>query len=394
MRILMCSSEAPLAPENGLRLQLRALSAELARRHEVCAVGFVWPDQSGEPPPGVELVRVDPPRGGLGGRVRGWLRAAARGVPVESAKLVAPMAKALAPLVERRRFDVAHVGIGMLAPVRPALGALPAVVAPLDAWHLNVRAERAGAHGARRLLLPLHERLVLRFTASAYRPYARTVLVTPQDAAEARRLDPDLRTVVIPNGVDAGFFRPGDVPREPGLVVFTGALHAPANVDAAVRLAERVLPALRRTQPAARLALVGRAPAPAVRALARLPGVEVVGEVPDLRPWLWRAAAYACPMTTGTGIKNKLLEALACGVPAVATPLACQGLDVRDGQELLVAGDERAIAAALGRLLGDERLRERLAATGRAYAVSHHGWGAVAAAYERLYEEVAGAGGR
>ena len=82
--------------------------------------------------------------------------------------------------------------------------------------------------------------------------------------------------------------------------------------------------------------------------------------MPDLRPWLWGAGVYACPMESGTGIKNKLLEAMAAGAPAVATPLACQGLAVRDGEQLRMADSDEAFAAALVAVL-----RDRDAPTGR-----------------------------
>jgi glycosyltransferase involved in cell wall biosynthesis len=92
-------------------------------------------------------------------------------------------------------------------------------------------------------------------------------------------------------------------------------------------------------------------------------------------------------MVTGTGIKNKLLEALACGRPAVATTLACQGMEVRSGRELLVADDNHAFAAEVLRLLSDAPLRSRLAEGARAYILKQHNWDAVATAYESVYFE-------
>ena len=84
-----------------------------------------------------------------------------------------------------------------------------------------------------------------------------------------------------------------------------------------MRLAERIMPLVRLEIPDAELRIVGRNPGPRIRG--------AIANVPDLRPYLWSAAAYACPMDSGTGIKNKLLEAMAAGAPAVATPLATQG---------------------------------------------------------------------
>jgi glycosyltransferase involved in cell wall biosynthesis len=109
----------------------------------------------------------------------------------------------------------------------------------------------------------------------------------------------------------------------------------------------------------------------------------VVADVPDLRPYLWGAAVYACPMESGTGIKNKLLEAMAAGAPAVATPLACQGFAVRDGEHLRIADSDADFAAALVAVL---RSPGGLAEAARAYVTAHHDWDAVAAAYYAVYE--------
>jgi glycosyltransferase involved in cell wall biosynthesis len=149
-----------------------------------------------------------------------------------------------------------------------------------------------------------------------------------------------------------------------------------------------VFPLVRRMVPGSRVVLVGREPAPRVRALKNLAGVEVVGEVPDMRPWLSRAGVYACPMQSGTGIKNKLLEAMANGLAVVATPLALQGLSVTPGTEVLVGNDEGALADHLARLIEDRELADRIGAAGRAYVRTHHTWAAVAAEYVRVYREV------
>jgi glycosyltransferase involved in cell wall biosynthesis len=123
-----------------------------------------------------------------------------------------------------------------------------------------------------------------------------------------------------------------------------------------------------------------------VQALAAVDGVEVIGEVPDLRAWLATSRAYACPMVSGTGIKNKLLEAMACGLPCVATPLALQGMDAEPSRDLLVAADVEDFAAHLVRVLEDDELAGRLGRAAREYVCSHHSWEAFGQAYVRTYE--------
>jgi glycosyltransferase involved in cell wall biosynthesis len=103
--------------------------------------------------------------------------------------------------------------------------------------------------------------------------------------------------------------------------------------------------------------------------------------------WLSRARAYACPMRSGSGIKNKLLEALANGLPSVVTPRALAGLDVTAGRHLLVGEDEEQLAAHLARVLADDALAGRLSRAGREYVEQHHSWAAVGSAYEDVYEQ-------
>ena len=390
MRVLVCAREAPLRPLNGFRLQLTQLCAELGRHHEVVVLAYVWPDQEGSPPSGVELVRVPLPEPTRVQAVAGRAHAALMREPAPAAAMTAPMAAAARRAVRDRAPDVVHVAGASLARISPALGTTPKVLASLDAWHLNRAAVTATKPLLARPLFRLEESAVRRFGSTAYRPYDAVVMVSDEDAAAARALDPALRVEVIPNGVDAEFFAPDPgTQREDGLIVLTGAMDWAPNIQAAEFLVREVLPRIREQCPDAHVALVGRGAGAPIRALDRVEGVQVTGEVPDVRPWLRRASAFACLMRSGTGIKNQLLEALACGTPSVATPLATQGMDLTDGDQVLVGEDPATCADQLVALLRDGALRERLGAGGRAFVLEHHSWKSAAEAHVRLYEEVA-----
>jgi glycosyltransferase involved in cell wall biosynthesis len=385
MRILICALEAPLPPANGLRLQVSSLARELRRDHQVRVVAFSAPDQVEEEAPG--WVRVVP-RPSVAGPVA-ILRAAIRRRPTGLIELGDALAPPVSEEIATFLPDVVHVTPGRLATLGRHLSGVPTVLAALDAWHLNVAAQAVRAGGLRGLFLRDEVARAKRFEAEEHRRFARVTVVSSADAEALLALHPGQHVTVIPNGVDADDFAPdAGAARVSRLVLFTGVMGYAPNVDAAVFLARRVLPFVRAELPDARLALVGRDPSRDVRALAAVDGVEVVGEVPEMRPWLSKARVYACPMVSGTGIKNKLLEAMANGLPCVATPLAVRGLDVGSGRELLIATDEKALAANLLSVLTDERLAERIGAAAREYVLRHHGWNAVGRAYENLYLEV------
>jgi glycosyltransferase involved in cell wall biosynthesis len=376
MRILFCLSESPRAPLNGSRLLSWHLCSHLARNHEVTVVALRHPGQDGPPPDGVELYELPLPLPSSG---RAWAqRCAALALrrPVEVRRIAAPLLSFLPQL--SGRFDVAHVMLGNLAEVAPVLD-VPAVIAPMDAWHLNIEAEAASANSwVEWVWRRAQAHAVRRYQSHAYRPFERVVLVSDEDAGEVLALDPSLTTETISIGVDSASFAPDG--RDRAGILFTGVLSTPANEQAAVRLAQRIMPLVRRSMPQATLSIVGRSPGPRVRAL----DAKVIGDVADLRPYLWSAGVYACPMVSGTGMKYKLLEAMAAGAPAVATPLACQGLRVR-GDELQIADDDEAFAAALVATLRSPGSRGEAA---RRYVVANHDWHAVAEAYAALYERV------
>jgi len=132
---------------------------------------------------------------------------------------------------------------------------------------------------------------------------------------------------VIPNGIDFAPLAPAGAPEERPQIVFCGVMNYTPNVDAALWFSRDVLPAIRARRPDARLVLVGSDPAPAVRRLhAPDRGIEVTGTVDDVRPYLWRSAVAVAPLLTARGLQNKVLEALAAGLPAVVSEPVFDGL--------------------------------------------------------------------
>lgn len=219
-----------------------------------------------------------------------------------------------------------------------------------------------------------------RYLAAATRRFAETWVLAPADRDHVVARG-GVRVVCVPHGVDERLFALAPQPSATPLVVFVGNLSVPHNVDAAIVAAREVWPAVRAALPNARLVIAGADPAPAVQALDYVPGVEVPGFVSDLAD-LWRQAhVLLAPLRYSAGIQNKVLEAMAAGVPVVTVPAVAEAHGAAAGQHLLVAESTPDLAAATLTLLRDRDAARALAELARAFVRANFRWDA---AVERL----------
>lgn len=223
----------------------------------------------------------------------------------------------------------------------------------------------------------------------AVRTFHAVTSVAEPDAQVIRQLAPGVPVHVTPNGVDAAHFVPLELAEEPNTVIFTGAMSFPPNITAVMNYYHNILPLIRRELPQVRLIIAGRDPAPEIAALGADPYVTVTGFVDDMRPWLAQSCVMICPMTSGSGIKNKVLEALAMARPVVSTTLGIEALEVTNGRELVIADQPADFAAAVVRLLHDTRARHQLGAAGRELVMRRYTWDACAASYDAIYMQLA-----
>ena len=200
------------------------------------------------------------------------------------------------------------------------------------------------------------------------------VLCTPLEERIFTEEIPGVPAQVIRNGVDLEHYRPAPDEAEPGRLVFVGVMDYYPNVEGCVWFVNEILPRIRERIPAARFSIVGARPTPEVRRLARRPGVEVTGRVDDPRDWLRRASVSVAPMRIARGIQNKILEAMAMGLPVVGTTAATQGVEGQGGRDYLVADDAAQQVEAVCDLLRDSDRARELGRRARRFVEENNDW--------------------
>lgn len=232
-----------------------------------------------------------------------------------------------------------------------------------------------------RMIYAVESRLVRGYEARVWRDFSRTVLIGTQDEAEIRAICrergwPEIDNVVYgPHGTDIGRFRPrADVEPEPCSLIFNGVMRTYTNVHAVTWFVDQVWPLIKRQEPRATLAIVGRAPRPEVRALDCHEGIVVTGEVPEPADHIAQAAVCIDPVQAGAGMQNKLIEFMAMAKPVVATTVANEGIGATPDDHLVLADAPEEMASAILSLFADPARGRALGLAARAFVEQNWTW--------------------
>ena len=247
--------------------------------------------------------------------------------------------------------------------------ALVRLCSRIDAWHMAALERRVCAEAA------------------------QVIAVSESDAETMRRLYGAPRVTAIHIGVDTcSFLRPSPLPLNlpRNDLVFLGSMNWQPNVDGANWFVKDVLPLIRRQRPDCSLALAGQNPQEGLRALGlKDPQIRVTGTLTDVRPWLWGGNVSIAPILHGSGVRLKLYESMAAGIPVVSTSIGAEGLPVRPGEHLRIADDPAAFAAEILDLLENREAAAQMAARARTFVERFADWDQTAAAIEDLLLQLA-----
>jgi sugar transferase (PEP-CTERM/EpsH1 system associated) len=250
-------------------------------------------------------------------------------------------------------------------------------------------------HFLRKLVFAAEWKRTQPIEARVCRSFDHVLTVSEEDQRTIRRDFGIDHVSTIPTGVDSDFFRPTENRPQPGRLTFVGSMDWDPNEDGIVWFLESVYPLIRQAVPNVSFAVVGRNPSHRLRAIAaKSPAVELVGLVPDVRPYLSQAEVVIVPLRIGGGTRIKIPEAMAMAKAVVSTPIGAEGLPFQDKKQICIAEHPQDFAKAIVELLKNSPLRSEIENAARKEVVANHSWEAVLDKVEEVLDRVISHGRR
>jgi sugar transferase (PEP-CTERM/EpsH1 system associated) len=403
MRLLLLTPQLPYPPHQGTSLRNFNLIVQLAKRHQICLLTFLEPDQAPESAgPLLDLCEwvdsIPVPRRSTRLRLRQMLTT--RRPDMAWRLWSTAFRDRLATRLAEVPFDVVQIEGIELAPYLPTIkqaGSTAGQTGPLVVyedhnaeWVLQKRACLTDLRNPRRwpaAAYSLVQWLRLKsYEAEVCRRADRVVAVSEADRDAIRSIAPEVAATIVPNGVDLQEHTGYQGPTEDYDLVFTGKMDFRPNIDAMLWFGQHVWPLIHQRRSRTSLAIVGQRPHRRLDSLRSLPGITLTGWVEDVKPYIAGATVYVAPLRVGGGTRLKLLQAMAMGTAIVATSLGAEGFPVTHDQELLLADTPQDFAQAVLTLLDDAQTRARLGQAAQRLVQAAYGWDSLVPKLEALYE--------
>lgn len=298
-------------------------------------------------------------------------------------------------MVERSRYDVAIAEFGLMGQYflrNPYLPAVRRVISVHQCHTLQCRKTLDLYKYSPRVVSEyLALRRLRQYEFDVYRSADHVTVLSPEERYGLLTYAPELRATVIPSGVDTDYFAPPPQPASEEAIAITGYYDDVANRDAVLWFAHSVWPRLKDRHPNLVFYVVGPNPSNAMVELARRdPRIVVTGWVEDIRPYLAKARVFVCPNRLGSGMRGKILQAMASGVPVVATMLGAEGIPIQMGNTGFLADKPEIFAQYVELLLTDAPLRQSIGHHARRMVVERYSWDRGVDALEEVLHEVVG----
>jgi len=391
MRIFYLCRRVPYPPDRGDKIATFNQIRHLSTRHEVHVFCLGDGPQDLTNVPGLQqhaksvtTAAVD----SLTIRLRA-LRALLLGAPLS----VAALNETRLHHAIRQKFDELHPDLIIVYSCNMAQFAehfpqVPRIMEFGDLDSLKWRQYAARSKIPLKWIYTIEEKRLLAYERQIAHRFSRSLVHTEIERRDFERLIPGIAAGLVGNGVDLDYFRPRGKTKRPASIVFSGVMDYRPNVDAAEWFCNEILPIVRAEIPEVNFTICGNRPATAVRCLARRQGVTVTGWVPDIRPYLARAEIFVAPLRMARGVQNKVLEALAMGLPCVASMPAWSGTVIPAGEGILATDNPRQFAEYVICLLQDHAWRTEMASRARGAAEAYYRWEAQMARFDDIIADV------
>jgi glycosyltransferase involved in cell wall biosynthesis len=389
LHILLVSPSLPHPPIWGFGIRVSQFLRLLARAHDVSLLTYEEPGETAK----VAALQA------LGVTVHTVLR----GTTTERGKRVAQLSSIFSPRSYQRRgvysramqakldeicasqrFDVIQIESSQLAGFDFDRSAVLVLDEHNIEYELLYRMYQTEGSTARRLYNRLEYAKFRREEINSWRTVSGCVMTSAREQQIVDALAPRTPTIVGANAVDVDHFRPSHGPARRDALVMTGLMHYRPNIDGALYFVNEIFPRILASRPDMVFYIVGAGATDELKRLAG-PRVVVTDTVPDVRPYVYDAAAFVVPLRMGGGTRLKVLEGLSMEKAVVSSSVGCEGIDVVHGEHLLVADEPQAFADAVLHITADPELAARLGRQGRTLVQQRYRWESVVERLEVFY---------
>jgi len=399
MRILFCTERPPYPLIYGDSLIVYHVASQLSKEHDVFLLSPTEGDKDNKNVRVLkerkifdDIITINFPKPSVTGK---WLDRLLsdpkRHISLRYPRFKERFVSVIHKTVKEKAVDVIH-SHGLLTSLFLAeYTACPKVAVLIDSMGLHLQRAMGTARGITLWKAKYLYYRAVKLERFILKAYSSVIVVSSQDAMFLKDLHEKASIEVIPNGVDTDYFHPiSEVHRneQRKKILFFGNMAYEPNQDAAFYIAKEILPLVRWEVQDAILYIVGANPLDAVRKLDDGRTIIVTGFVEDIRKYIAQADVVLVPMRKGSGIKNKILEAMAMGKPVVCNSIAAEGLSLEAKQSLAIADNPREMACEIVKLLWDPARRSEMGKKARSVVLSQYSWVSCARRYYQIYKNV------
>lgn len=387
MKILFIASRFPYPLVQGDRLRTYHFLRLLSERHEITLVVPLKNNQELKNLPVINsfcshIVTI---KSSLISRFFSLVRIPFTNLPIQVIYFLNhKLYKGVREILAQNDFDLIHVQLARMAPLTEKCQKVPKVLDFIDALSLNMKRRSIQEKGIKRLLFNYEYVRMKEYEQDLIKKFDQLIITSEID----REAIGDFETLqVIPNGVDFNTFPFVLSGREPNTIIFTGNMGYFPNINAVQYFSQEIFPLVKKVIPQAQFIVVGPNIPHEVRQQLLQPGITVTGFVENVHDYIRKASVSVAPMRSGSGIQNKVLEAMSTGTPIVATPFAIGALPVESGRHMLIAADAKEFSESVIRLLISPTLHKHISEQARLLVEQDFDWNNSVELLESAYEK-------